>query len=543
MGFIIKLVRGIINFWVSSAALVVLYFADMAAVALAYSIQEKIPVIEKAARNNFLIAYILPAIAIFFVSLVFVKINQNHFHLTLGKIVFRYLALMVLLVGLVVLVALIGYFIWSVLPENAKTMIINIVGTPFAFLVVASHGSILLIPLIIIGYAAVFCVIVPLSLIAGFGAASFYEKLPNILKIAVKIASVVCLVLFVKYLVNVGTTITDDDIFNRTYTTKKDAAFLEKLHKQGFDFNEKKMLQYLVKYDSPEFIIEQVISYGVDVKACYEEFFADKFYCPKPEIARVLFNHGADLNVRFSDGEPYLFRVLNDYEMLKFMLEKGADVNIKYENHTGFINGASNSNKVTQNAGMYYFDNLLYQRNEEGWKDIIKLLCEYGLDMYDYKEEFGRSAIDYANHFGRWLSYKVSMKRTSWEEPYYMIIEKGDKSWSVGIPYLKKPMFLDAVYPRNFAETKDGFTVHFYFFGSDMNYNYSDDFYFKEIDGEPCLYQIEDNFNISTWNEDKKERDILETETKIKPISPVIKISDLTADRVETLLDAYSRAK
>ncbi len=308
MGFIIKLVRGIINFWVSSAALIVLYFADMAAVALAYSIQEKIPVIEKAARNNFLIAYILPAIAIFFVSLVFVKINQNHFHLTLGKIVFRYLALMVLLVGSVVLVALIGYFIWSVLPENAKTMIINIVGAPFGFLLVASHGSILLIPLIIIGYAAVFCVIVPLSLIAGFGAASFYEKLPNILKIAVKIASVVCLVLFVKYLVNVGTTITDDDIFNRTYTTKKDAAFLEKLHKQGFDFEGKKMLPYLVKYgNAPDFILEQVISYGVDVKACSEECF-DWISLKK---GKFLIEHGADPNVRDTfDGKPFLFEAL-----------------------------------------------------------------------------------------------------------------------------------------------------------------------------------------------------------------------------------------
>jgi len=537
MNLIKKVIKWIVGFWVSSAALVVLYFADIAVIGLALGFQEYIPVIEKAAKTHEFIKYILPAFALFLTSLVFVKLNKKYFHLTLVKIILRYLALMFLLVGSVVLLVFGCSFLWGLIPQDTKDLLINIFGTPFAFLVLFSHGSIFFLFLWAIAAAILLCIIIPLSLIAGFAAASFYEKLPKFLKILVKVAAVVSFVVLVGHLIKVGNTITDDDIFGRTYTTKSDAKFLEKLHKQGFDFNEKKMLPYLVKYgNAPDFILEQVISYGVDVKACSEECF-DRISLKK---GKFLIEHGADPNVRDTfDGKPFLFEALEDYDTLKSVLEHGADPNIKFET-TSTIYGAVDCYKATQNAGMYYFDSR--QKNKESYRDIINLLCEYGMDM-NYKDEKGLTVLDYANHFGRWLSYKVSMKRTSWEEPYYMIIEKGDKSWSVGIPYLKKPMFLDAVYPRNFAETKDGFTVHFYFFGRDMNYNYSDDFYFKEIDGEPCLYQIEDNFNISTWNEDKNKRDILETETKIKPISPVIKISDLTADRVETLLDAYSRAK
>ena len=394
MDFIKKMIKGVINFLVSSAALVALYFGDIFAVGIALIMQGKIPVIEKAAKTHPNIEYILPALAVFALSLVFVKINKKHFHLTLGKIILRYIALMVFLVGSVVLIGFLCSFVWGLIPEDAKNTMINIFGVPFAFITIISHGSIFFLALTLMMAALAFGVIIPLSLIAGFAAASLYEKLPKLLKIAVKIAGVVCLVLFVKYLVNVGTTITDDDIFNRTYTTKKDAAFLEKLHKQGFDFEGKKMLPYLVRHDAPEFILEQVISYGVDVKAASEECFEAISF----KKARFLIERGADPNVRTTFGKPYLFEALEDYDTLKLLLEHGADPNIKFETTSCFISGTGDNYAVTQNAGMYYFDTLKYQRNKEGYRDIIKLLREYGMDM-NYKDEKGMTVLDYANHF------------------------------------------------------------------------------------------------------------------------------------------------
>ena len=87
MDFIKKVIKGIVGFFVSSAALVALYFCDMIAIGIALSVQNKIPAIEKAAKTHGSIEYVLPALAVFLISLVFVKINKKHFHLTLGKII------------------------------------------------------------------------------------------------------------------------------------------------------------------------------------------------------------------------------------------------------------------------------------------------------------------------------------------------------------------------------------------------------------------------------------------------------------------------
>lgn len=176
MGFIIKLVRGIINFWVSSAALVALYFCDMIAIGIALSVQNKIPAIEKAAKTHGIIEYVLPALAVFLISLVFVKINKKCFHLTLGKIILRYIALMVFLVGSVVLLAFLCSFVWNLIPEDTKTTIINVVSLPLIFLTLFSHGTFFFAVIPIIIAAFVLCLVVPLSLMAGFAVASFYER-------------------------------------------------------------------------------------------------------------------------------------------------------------------------------------------------------------------------------------------------------------------------------------------------------------------------------------------------------------------------------
>lgn len=507
MDFIKKVIKGIVGFFVSSAALVALYFCDMIAIGIALSVQNKIPAIEKAAKTHGSIEYVLPALAVFLISLVFVKINKKHFHLTLGKIILRYIALMVFLVGSVVLLAFLCSFVWNLIPEDTKTTIINVVSLPLVFLTVFSHGTFFFAAIPIIIAAFVLCLVVPLSLMAGFAAASFYEKRSRIFKILLKITAVVSLVLFVGHLVKVGTTITDDDVFNRTYTTKKDAAFLEKLHEQGFDFEGKKMLPYLVKYtDAPDFILEQVISYGVDVRACSEECFESINF----KKARFLLEHGADPNVRDTfDGKPFLFEALEDYDTLKSVLEHGADPNIKFETTSCFISGTGDSYKVTQNAGMYYFDTLKYQRNKEGYRDIIKLLREYGMDM-KYKDEKGMTVLDYANHFGSPLSYEISKTINKEPERYCITVKKDGKSWIFEVPIYHDSRFLSFM-SDYFIETEEDFIIYFY-----SSYNYF--FHFKEIDGEPYLYKIQRN------------------KSKTKEITPNIKMSDLNHEKIYKLM-------
>lgn len=65
MDFIKRMIKGIVGFFVSSAALVALYFCDMIAIGIALSVQNKIPAIEKAAKTHGIIEYVLPALAIF----------------------------------------------------------------------------------------------------------------------------------------------------------------------------------------------------------------------------------------------------------------------------------------------------------------------------------------------------------------------------------------------------------------------------------------------------------------------------------------------
>lgn len=337
--------------------------------------------------------------------------------------------------------------------------------------------------------------------------ASFYEKRSRIFKILLKIAAVVSLVLFVGHLVKVGTTITDDDVFSRRYTTEKDARFLEKLHKEGFDFDGKKMLVYLVQHDSPEFILEQVISYGVDVKACSEECF-DGISLKK---GKFLIEHGADPNVRDTfDGKPFLFEALEDYDTLKSVLEHGADPNIKFETTSCFISGTGDSYKVTQNAGMYYFDTLKYQRNKEGYRDIIKLLREYGMDM-NYKDEKGMTVLDYANHFGSPLSYEISKTINKEPERYCITVKKDGKSWIFEVPIYQDSRFVSFM-SDYFIETEEDFAIYFYSAG------YDHFFRFKEIDGEPYLYKV--------------QRDKIKT----KEVKPNIKMSDLNHEKIFELM-------
>ena len=154
------------------------------------------------------------------------------------------------------------------------------------------------------------------------------------------------------------------------------------------------MLPYLVQNGSPIFILDQVISYGVDVRKYSEEYFE---YGLSYEKIRYLLEHGADPNVKKSGEWPLLFWVLDNYDTLKVVLEKGADVNVKYETDTVNMDGLD-FKRVNQNAGMYMLDRMKSHFSPEDFRKTMNLLLDYGLDI-NYKEEMGRNLRDYARRF------------------------------------------------------------------------------------------------------------------------------------------------
>nr|MCR5272493.1 hypothetical protein [Lachnospiraceae bacterium] len=96
-----------------------------------------------------------------------------------------------------------------------------------------------------------------------------------------------------------------------------------------------------------------------------------------------------------SDEWPLLFWVLEDYDTLKLTLEKGADVNVKYETQISVYEDGIKFYTVNQNAGMYLLDHLKRHMESEDLRKAMNLLLDYGLDM-DYKDERGNSLRDYA---------------------------------------------------------------------------------------------------------------------------------------------------
>ena len=80
-----------------------------------------------------------------------------------------------------------------------------------------------------------------------------------------------------------------------------------------------------------------------------------------------------------------------------------------------------------------------------------------------------------------------------------------------------------------FAETDEGFYIAFDWGGG--RYLWHELFFFKEIDGEPCLYEIE-----SMLTTDDNPTCEYETEEQTRPIQPPIKISELTTEKILKLL-------
>ena len=123
----------------------------------------------------------------------------------------------------------------------------------------------------------------------------------------------------------------------------------------------------------------------------------------------------------------------------------------------------------------------------------------------------------------------VLRKGYSVERRYVTIAHNGGK-WVLEIPSYQEVRDLD---DPVFTETDDGFSLGFYWGGG--RFYWTEIFFFKEIEGEPCLYKIDSTVYEYTYDHDKGENDC-ESETKNRPIQPPIKISELTIDKINGLL-------
>ena len=130
--------------------------------------------------------------------------------------------------------------------------------------------------------------------------------------------------------------------------------------------------------------------------------------------------------------------------------------------------------------------------------------------------------------------------KVSWEEIYlppsddgevlfltewrcYLLISRSDgEVWELEIPSGEEVKNL-SFDESNFEETDDGFLLHFNWGGG--RYFWSETFFFKESDGEPCLYKIESRLTEYTLNKKTGDFDD-ETDTKVRMIAPLIKLSD-----------------
>lgn len=129
--------------------------------------------------------------------------------------------------------------------------------------------------------------------------------------------------------------------------------------------------------------------------------------------------------------------------------------------------------------------------------------------------------------------YTYSMERRDEALGKYMLsrqwatIERNGGWWELGLPISdwEAKNFDDP----DFSETEDGFSLGFSWGGGVCLWY--EIFFFKEIGGEPCLYEIESR--LTSYNDSANEYG---TETETRAVAPPIKISELTTKKIINLL-------
>ena len=117
-----------------------------------------------------------------------------------------------------------------------------------------------------------------------------------------------------------------------------------------------------------------------------------------------------------------------------------------------------------------------------------------------------------------------------------LTIARNGGKWILEIPSFEEVRDLDFD-ETDFEETDGGFSLHFHWGGG--RYFWRETFFFKESGGEPCLYKIESTCDELSWDENGEPNG--ETDTETRSVTPPIKISELSAEKINKLLGRGDR--
>lgn len=359
------------KFLAAEALIICTFIAQIFSVFFILFVQSLIPAFRRLFEVNDNIMYILPVLAVLFLSLLFVKLNNKFFQMRLRDVIKYFLIAAILCAIIVVLLGLLISFLFSFVPESVKHTIKTIVGLPFVMLVVLGRfsGYLLLISLI---YTCVICIIgFPLVLFSGFSIASIYEKLPTVPK---KIINLLLKIFLLVYFITVVVfsfrrSVNDMLVIDRG--VKYDESFyrtIKQIHRQGdYDFVNDNLgvFSSMVEYDYPFKCLELFIEYGFDLKE--HEAYLD--YIHSKEQMKFFLEHGIDADTFIIDAVK---ESKYDYDTILMLLDAGADVNKK--------------EKYSDNSGdysviMWYLLKLDERSDHTDAYNILTLLVGRGADL------------------------------------------------------------------------------------------------------------------------------------------------------------------
>ena len=160
-------------------------------------------------------------------------------------------------------------------------------------------------------------------------------------------------------------------------------------------------------------------------------------------------------------------------------------------------------------------DNTYFEDINSDW--VYNMHCEGTVKMH-YKSEFVEERIDLPPELREGMDSN-SIIEYGHDRTFLLISRSDGANWYIEIPRLP-----------DFDETSDGFSLRFSWSDESERYSVNELFFFKEIDGEPCLYKIDSTvYDYYTYNH--------LTEELSRAIEPPIKISELNADKISSLLE------
>lgn len=371
------LVKGA-KFLAAEALIVCTFIAQIISVFSILTVQCMIPAFRRLFEVNDNLMYILPVLAVLFLNLLFVKLNNKFFQLRLRDVIKYFFIAAIVCIILVVLLGLLVSFLFSLIPESTRLTITNVAVFPFAMLLVLGGPSVFFMMLGLISLAFVCIIVFPLTLFTGFFVVSLYEKLPRIPKKTVNLLIKVLLLAYLITVVVFGFRRSVNDMLKIDRGIEYDESFyrtIKQIHRQGdYDFAKDNLgvFSSMVKLDYPFKCLELFIDYGFDLKE-HEAYLS---YVHSKEQMKFFVERGIDPNI-------FIIDIVKDskygYETIAMLVDAGADVNKKSE-----YGGGSKGEYSVIMWYLTYLDRRMPIWSSEAYEEALKvldLLIERGADL------------------------------------------------------------------------------------------------------------------------------------------------------------------